>query len=331
MHYKRKKVIGVEIMIFIQYQPDILGANYQYTELKFPNDYEGKVIATLIRKKSTQITSKAVLYIHGFIDYYFQTEMAEQFNQHGFDFYALDLRKYGRSHLPHQRFYNVHELSEYDAEISQSLKIIAEEGHNSVLLCGHSTGGLICTRYIAHHLNHALIKALWLNSPFFDFNLSNVEKKLALPMLSKLGEKFPNITIPNRINKWYVPSIHKIFYGEWNFNLEWKPIAIPKVPLGFIHAIYQAQQEIHKGVYINIPTLIMHSDKTTNPKHWHVRAQSSDIVLNIKDIKHTGHQLKGPITLCEIHNGVHDLVLSSQQTRKIVYNKLFKWLDAHFR
>ncbi len=29
----------------------------------------------------------------------FQTEMAEQFNQHGYDFYALDLRKYGRSHL----------------------------------------------------------------------------------------------------------------------------------------------------------------------------------------------------------------------------------------
>ncbi len=29
-------------------------------------------------------------------DYFFQTEMADQFNQHGYDFYALDLRKYGR-------------------------------------------------------------------------------------------------------------------------------------------------------------------------------------------------------------------------------------------
>ncbi len=45
-------------------------------------------------QKSPQNTQKAVLYIHGFIDYFFQTEMAEQFNQHGYDFYALDLRKY---------------------------------------------------------------------------------------------------------------------------------------------------------------------------------------------------------------------------------------------
>jgi alpha-beta hydrolase superfamily lysophospholipase len=29
--------------------------------------------------------------------------MAEKFNQHGYDFYALDLRKYGRSHLSHQK------------------------------------------------------------------------------------------------------------------------------------------------------------------------------------------------------------------------------------
>ena len=84
------------------YQPDILGTDYEQATLNFPDDYEGKVVATLIRKKAAQPTKKAVLYIHGFIDYFFQTEMAERFNQHGFDFYALDLRKYGRSILPHQ-------------------------------------------------------------------------------------------------------------------------------------------------------------------------------------------------------------------------------------
>ena len=74
------------------YQPDILGTGYEQATLNFPDDYEGKVVATLIRKKAAQPTKKAVLYIHGFIDYFFQTEMAERFNQHGFDFYALDLR-----------------------------------------------------------------------------------------------------------------------------------------------------------------------------------------------------------------------------------------------
>ena len=106
------------------YQGDILGIGYEQAPLSFPDDYEGKVVATLIRKKAAQPTPKAVLYIHGFIDYFFQTEMAERFNQQGFDFYALDLRKYGRSILPHQNYYNVHELAEYDAEFSQELDII---------------------------------------------------------------------------------------------------------------------------------------------------------------------------------------------------------------
>ncbi len=34
-----------------QYTPDILGEGYQQLTLNFPDDYEGKVIATLVRKK----------------------------------------------------------------------------------------------------------------------------------------------------------------------------------------------------------------------------------------------------------------------------------------
>lgn len=154
-----------------QYQADILGAGYEQLTLNFPDDYDGKVTATLVRKQAAQSTQKAVLYIHGFIDYFFQTEMAEQFNQHGYDFYALDLRKYGRSHLPHQKYYYVLNLSEYDAEIAQALEIIGQEGHTKIVLAGHSTGGLIATLYAAHNPQHPLLHALWCNSPFYDFNM----------------------------------------------------------------------------------------------------------------------------------------------------------------
>ena len=85
--------------------------------------------------------------------------MAEQFNQHGYDFYALDLRKYGRSKLPHQTLYYVRDLREYDAEISKALEIIGQENHNQVLLAGHSTGGLITTLYAAHYPDHRLVIA----------------------------------------------------------------------------------------------------------------------------------------------------------------------------
>lgn len=311
-----------------QYQADILGEGYEQATLNFPDDYEGKVTATLIRKKTSQSTNKAVLYIHGFIDYFFQTEMAEQFNQHGFDFYALDLRKYGRSILPHQKYYNIHEIAEYDAEITQALDIIGAEHHENVLLCGHSTGGLTTTLYVAHHPNHPLIKALWVNSPFYDFNMNPIKRAVGVPSLSRLAQKFPNLQFPSELNKWYAASLHKDLKGEWNFNLDWKKSSYPKVRISFIRAIYEAQKEIHQGVRVDVPVLVMHSHQTKNPRKWGKDAQSSDVILDVKDIQKYAKKIQGDVTIREIPNGLHDLVLSEKTVRDSVYQQLFSWLET---
>ena len=310
------------------YQPDILGAGYEQATLHFPDDYEGQVTATLVRKKAPQSAGKAVLYIHGFIDYFFQTEMAEQFNQHGFDFYALDLRKYGRSILPHQKYYNVRNLAEYDAEITRALEIIGAEQHDAVLLCGHSTGGLTATLYAAHHPEHPLIKALWLNSPFYDFNMHPLKRAFALPHLSRLGKVFPNLQLPSELNPWYTASIHKALKGEWQFNLDWKKEAYPKVRLSFISAVFEAQKEIHRGVKIDVPALVMHSHQTKNPRKWGKAAQSSDVILSVKHIRKYAKKIRGDVTIAEIKNGLHDLVLSEKAARSSVYRQLFSWLSS---
>ena len=310
-----------------KYQTDILGEDYQQLTLNFADDYDGKVVATLVRKKSAQATKKAVLYIHGFSDYFFQTEMAEQFNQHGYDFYALDLRKYGRSKLPHQKFYYLLDLREYDAEITKALEIIGQENHNQVLLAGHSTGGLITTLYAAHYPDHRLIKALWTNSPFYDFYKSVIEKKIGIPLLSEVGERLPNAKFPSGLNQWYTPSLHKDFYGEWDFNLNWKPKSLPFVHLCFVNAIHKAQKEIHRGITLNIPTLIMHSHQSKYPKKWGVDAQQSDVILDVKDMTHNAKKMKGDVQTLAIKNGLHDLVLSAPPVRKKVYEDLFSWLE----
>ena len=311
-----------------QYQADILGEGYEQATLNFPDDYEGKVTATLIRKKASQSTNKAVLYIHGFIDYFFQTEMAEQFNQHGFDFYALDLRKYGRSILPHQKYYNIREIAEYDAEITQALEIIGAEHHENVLLCGHSTGGLTTTLYVAHHPNHPLIKALWVNSPFYDFNMNPIKRAVGVPSLSRLAQKFPNLQFPSELNKWYAASLHKDLKGEWDFNLDWKKSSYPKVRISFIRAIYEAQKEIHQDVRVDVPVLVMHSHQTKNPRKWGKDAQSSDVILDVKDIQKYAKKIQGNVTIREIPNGLHDLVLSEKTVRDSVYQQLFSWLET---
>ena len=58
-----------------------------------------------------------MLHVHGFADYFFHTEYAEWWADRGYDFYALDLRKYGRSLRAHQTPNYVADLSEYFAEL----------------------------------------------------------------------------------------------------------------------------------------------------------------------------------------------------------------------
>lgn len=310
------------------YQTDILGEPFQQLKLHLNDDYDGTVEATLVRRKATRSSSQAVLFIHGFIDYFFQKEMAERFNQQGYDFYALDLRKYGRSLLAHQEPYFVMDLNEYDEEISLALEIIQQEGHTAVVLAGHSTGGLTATLYAVHHPDHPVIKALWANSPFYDFKMPILKKKLALPLVSRLGKKFPRIKIPSELNPFYVQSIHKAYRGEWEFDLQLKPDAYPKVNLSFIHAIYQAHKEVQSRPLLNIPALVMHSDRTSSSKRFNHDVTCSDIILDVKGIQKYAKQLQGDVTVMTIKGGLHDLVLSSLPVREHVYTALFKWLDV---
>ena len=61
--------------------------------------------------------------------------MARRYQEHGYRFYALDLRKYGRSWLPHQLPNSVRDLREYHADIDAALAVLHAEGCATVLCC----------------------------------------------------------------------------------------------------------------------------------------------------------------------------------------------------
>ena len=313
------------------YSPDVLGDGFEQLILSLVDDYEGEVIATLIRRKSQKSSTKAVLYIHGFNDYFFQDNMAKRFNNEGYDFYALDLRKFGRSFLDHQKLNNVRSLLEYDEEINKALEIIKSESNKEVILMGHSTGGLIVTNYAGNHLNNNLFHGIICNSPFYEFNLNVVEKKIGIPILSFLSRYFPNKLISSRFSKLYGYSLHKDKYGEWNYSLAWKPHDIPKVNLGFIGAIYKAQKNIKNRLVIDVPTLVMHSNKSINENHWSEKFKKGDAVLNVNDIRKSATKIKGEVTIYEIENGMHDLILSKKSVREKVYEKVFEWININFK
>src|SRR5207249_7319683 len=96
--------------------------------------------------------------------------LADFFVSHGIDFYALDLRKYGRSLQPHQTPNFCLDLSDYYAELDEATRIIKSEGHNRLLVNGHSTGGLITSLWAHDRRADGIVDALFLNSPFLDLN-----------------------------------------------------------------------------------------------------------------------------------------------------------------
>lgn len=312
------------------YLPDVLGDGFVKLTLPHSDDYEGKVLSTLIRRKSNPQTSRAILYIHGFNDYFFQAEMGIWFNEQRCDFYALDLRKYGRSYQKHQKPNNVRSLSEYDEEIDRALQIIKQEDHHEVILMGHSTGGLTLTNYAANHPDSNLFHGLICNSPFYDFNLSWAERKWGVPLLSLLGRYFPDFPVSSGLSPWYGHSLHKDQWGEWSYSLAWKPHEIPKVNLGFVRAIHQAQKKVKKGPTIRVPVLVLHSSVSVFQKVWTDEFTKGDAVLNIKTIRQYASKIKGQVEIIAIRNGLHDLFLSKKPVREKAYQEVFDWMKRNF-
>lgn len=312
----------------MSYSEDVLKNGFEQKTLFFPNDYEGIVTSTLIRKKNTSTGTKAILCIHGFNDYFFQEILAEEFLKNGYHFYALDLRKYGRSILKHQKLNNVRNLSEYYEDIDKALTLIQEEGSTEIILYGHSTGGLIVTLYSCDRKGKELFDVLICNSPFYDFNVPKFQKITVIPILAFLGRINPNLPLPISFSHFYGKSLHANDFGEWNYSLKWKPHVAPSINAGWVNAIYQGHKRISNGIVLNKPILILHSYKTLFPKVWSETIFEADIILNVEDIKSKSDLIfSKQKEIVAIKGAIHDMVLSRKPIRDTVFKVIFDWVS----
>ncbi len=303
------------------------GRDFAIETIEMKPDYEGRVIITLIHRKANKDSSKALLYIHGFNDYFFQTHLADRINDAEINFYALELRKYGRSILSHQKPNDFRNYNEYMEDIDKAVDIIRnKDKNNKLILMGHSTGGLLVSLYAHHHRNDKLIGALILNSPFFEFNVSPVLKKTFIPLMTALGKIFPGLPSPVGLDKGYGFSLHKSHYGEWDYDIQLKPDAGFKIYASWIRAIHLAQQELQKGLAIPCPILVMHSDRSVRPGNYRSDMQYADSVLSVKDIEKYSQAIGNNVELATFENGVHDLLLSEKTVREKVLNRIVEFV-----
>ncbi len=302
-----------------------LKEDYTFNDILLKPDYDGEAKAVLISSKNNTGNRQCVLYLHGYVDYFFHPHLGEEFNQNNFDFYALDLRKHGRSLMKHQHPNYCKDLKEYFEEISIAIDRIKLKEHNMFLMA-HSTGGLTASCYMNSGMHKNMIAGLILNSPFLDFYLSKFEKKMSL-FVSKLMSKLSNYSkIDGVLPTVYAQSLHKDYYGSWKFNLDWKPIKGFPTYFKWVLAINKAQKSLEKSK-INIPVLIMHSSGSAKLKKFSRKAMCNDIVLNINDIKRVGEKLGNQVHLLEIKDAQHDIFLSLKAVREEAFEKLFFWLE----
>ena len=305
-------------------EQDVLGADYESIRLPLDDDAEGEVVATLVRRRATG--RKAVLYVHGFVDYFFQTHLADFYFERGYSFYALDLRKHGRSLLAHQTPNFARSMSDYFPEIDEAVRLIRAD-NDVLLLSGHSTGGLVAALWADQVRGQGLIGGLFLNSPFLELNVPAAVRRIAGPLVRVVAKGRPTMVFPAGVSEAYVRSIHRDHQGEWDFDLAWKPARGFPMRFGWLAAIMRAHRRVHAGLGVDVPILVMASTHSARGKKGDLTI--ADGVLNADDIARWSTRLGPHVTCVRIGGGLHDLVLSAEPVRARVFDELDRWLSAY--
>ena len=315
--------------------PDELGEGYEQHTIALGSDPdgEGQVEATLVRRVPGEAYDAAVLYVHGFSDYFFQRELAEFFAERGFAFYALDLRKCGRSRREGQTGHYVSDLALYDVELERSLAIIREEtGGKPVVLSAHSTGGLILPLWL-NRLNKqpggskaAGIAGVILNSPWFDLQGAPWMRSVGTTAIATVARLKPKSIIKLPHTDAYGSSLHVSANGEWDFNTAFKPLEGFPVSYGWLTAIRRGHAKLHKGLDIGVPSLVLRSTRTRFARRYNEEVATADAVLDVKQIARWAGCLGDQVTVVPIEGAKHDVFISLEEPRKAAYAAVDDWL-----
>lgn len=318
------------------WQPDLLGEGYRQhvIELGADPDGEGSIAAVLVRREPSarEVPHGAVLYTHGFSDYFFQTELADFFAARGLAFYALDLRKSGRALRGGQTAHYVSDLTLCEKELDIALAIVAGEHPGlPVVMAAHSTGGLIVALWLDHRRaagRLAPVSSLVLNSPWFDLQGRPSYRGPLTQALRVLAKAQPlrELKLPSGL---YLQTLHVSGTGEWDFDLALKPLDGFPVTIGWLNAVRRGHARLHRGLDVGVPSLVLRSTRSHFSREYSPVCDRADLVLDVKQIARWAGCLGSETTVVPIQDARHDVFLSLPEVREHAYAVLGTWLDSH--
>ncbi len=318
-----------------EWTDDILPGYRQHTlALGTDPDGEGELFATLVRTTDSIPSSSVVLAVHGYTDYFFNTELADHFAARGWRFYGLDSRRCGRSWREGQTPHFTTDLTHYDRELEGALAIIgAENPAARVLVYGHSTGGLVVSLWLDRVRSRGdtaalKIAGLVLNSPFLDLNGPAILRTRATSTAIGAASRVRATRVVRGAGSGgYGLTLHRAYHGEFDYNLTWKPIGGFPITVGWIHAIRRGQARLHRGLDVGVPNLVLRSDHSVAETSETQLLQRGDAVLDVAHIARWAGCLGNRTTSVPVVDAKHDVFLSLSEPRAAAYAELDRWLD----
>lgn len=307
---------------------DLLGELYTSRTFDLPDDDEGRVVATLVSRRADPGTTPRghVLHVHGFADYFFQTDHADWWAARGWEFHALDLRKYGRSLLPHQTPNYVSDLADHFPELDLAWAQVSADGR-PVVLSAHSTGGLTVPLWLRARGHRP--SGLVLNSPWFDLKGPWLLRTIGTAALDQLGRRAPKREIPRSVSGLYARSLHRDHDGEFDFDLTWKPLLSWPVHAGWLRAVRRGHAVLHRGLGLSTPTLVLSSARTSSPTEMCEDVHTTDIVLDVEQIRRWASSVGTHVTSIAIPDARHDIWLSRKPARDRAFAELERWVSTY--
>lgn len=318
-----------------EWSPDVLTGYEQATaRLGSDPDGEGEIFTTLVRREGPAAPA-AVLVVHGYTDYFFNTELAEHFAGRGIRCYGLDLRRCGRSWRDGQTPHFTTDLARYDRELELALEMInAENPGARVLVYGHSTGGLVVPLWLDRVRRRGDIARMGLagailNSPFLDLNGPPVLRTRVTKTAIGAASKVSRTRVVRPAGKGgYGLTLHRDYHGEFDYNLKWKPIGGFPITVGWISAIRRGQAALHRGLDVGVPNLILRSDHSVAEDAGTEVIQRGDAVLDVAHIAQWAGCVGNRQTVVPVPDAKHDVFLSLPGPRAAAYAELDRWLDT---
>ena len=125
----------------------------------------------------------------------------------------------------------------------------------------------------------------------------------------------------------YGVSLHREHGGEWEYDIAWKPLEGFPVTFGWMTAIRRGHAQLHRGLDIGVPSLVLRSHRTWFSRQHHPNTDTSDAVLDVRQIGRWAGCLGGDVTSLQVRDARHDVYLSNAEPRAEAYRLTSEWLE----